>query len=168
MKVHCPLCRTEFIKQISRNTFLESLFRLLGIYAFRCQVCAHGFVKVVPGLRSRVQRFDHRQYFRLQANVPAIFLSDTSRQRDVVTELSMGGCTLKTDVALLTGSFIQVNLETSDQESPIAIETAMVRTIRPLSVGIEFLEFQPLEKRRLGEYIHGLLLTRPPTLEPSL
>lgn len=168
MKVHCPLCRTPFIKQVSRNTLFESLLRFLRIYSFRCQVCAHGFVKLVPGLHSRVQRLDHRQYFRLQANVPATFLSDTSRQRDLVTELSMGGCTLKTDVALVTGSFIQVNLETSDQDLPIAIETGMVRTIRPLSVGIEFLEFQPSEKRRLGEYIRGLLLTHPPTLEPSL
>ena len=72
----------------------------------------------------------------------------------------MGGCTLQTATALTKGAFLHLNLQPSEREPAIVVETAMVRSVRPESVGLEFLEFEGGQKERLARFVRSLLLSR--------
>jgi hypothetical protein len=74
----------------------------------------------------------------------------------------MGGCTLQTTASLTKGAFLHLNLQPSDDEPAIVVETAMVRSVRPECVGLEFLEFEGEQKDRLARFVRSLLLTRQP------
>jgi PilZ domain-containing protein len=70
----------------------------------------------------------------------------------------MGGCTLKAETPLSQGAFLQLLLQPSDREPPIRVETAIVRSVRSRSVGLQFLEFPAGEKDRLSQCVHSLLV----------
>lgn len=103
---------------------------------------------------------DKRQFERLPTNVRATIVGPQGRSEDLVTDLSMGGCTLQTTTPLTKGSFLHLNLQPSEGEAAIVVDTAMVRSVRSKSVGLEFLEFEGGQKERLAHLVRDLLLRR--------
>jgi c-di-GMP-binding flagellar brake protein YcgR len=103
---------------------------------------------------------DKRQFERLPTNVRATIVGAQGRSEDLITDLSMGGCTLQTTATLTKGAFLHLNLQPSERESAIVVETAMVRSVRSERVGLEFLEFEGGQKERLAQFVCGLLMTR--------
>ncbi len=137
---------------------MERLLNRMNLFPFRCQLCTNQFRAFRPGTRSPSQAFDRRQYKRLSANFPAMSIVEEPRAKDVVTDLSMDGCTLQTSSALPRGSFLQLQLNPASGQEPISVETAMVCSVRPTSMGIRFLEFHPEDRRRLSQLVLGLLI----------
>ena len=162
MKPECPQCHATIVRRISQPGPVERLFNFFSIYSFRCQLCAHRYRRLSVGANNVAPISEKRQFERLPTNVRAIIVGPQGRSEDVITDLSMGGCTLQTTASLTKGAFLHLNLQPSDDESAIVVETAMVRSVRPECVGLEFLEFEGEQKDRLARFVRSLLLTRQP------
>jgi hypothetical protein len=162
MKPECPQCHATIVRRISQPGPVERLFNFFSIYSFRCQLCAHRYRRLSVGANIVAAISEKRQFERLPTNVRAIIVGPQGRSEDVITDLSMGGCTLQTTASLTKGAFLHLNLQPSDDEPAIVVETAMVRSVRPECVGLEFLEFEGEQKDRLARFVRSLLLTRQP------
>ncbi len=160
MKPECPQCHADIARRITQSGPVEHLLNFFSIYSFRCQLCAHRYRKFVVGTDGVALQSDKRQFERLPANVRATIVGPQGRSKDLITDLSMGGCTLQTTTALTKGAFLHLNLQPSEREAAIVVETAMVRSVRSECVGLEFLEFEGGQKERLARFVHGLLLAR--------
>jgi len=144
-----------------RRTYVEGVFghlvSLARLYPFRCQVCTYRFRALRFGMQRSAQVPDRRQYQRIAAGFAA-FLDGQQRREEQVKDFSMGGCTLQAGAALSEGTFLHLLLQTSDREPPIRVDTAIVRSVRSRSVGLQFLEFPAGEKDRLSQFVYSLLV----------
>jgi c-di-GMP-binding flagellar brake protein YcgR len=137
---------------------IERLLSRINVYPCRCQLCTNRFRVFHAGARHSTQAFDRRQYIRLPASIEVQVLDH--KQLPVtnrITEISMDGCTLQT-TGFPKGSFIGLVLKPMVEEEAIHVETAMVCSVRPLSMGVRFLEIQPEHYRRLAQVVLGLLV----------
>ena len=160
MKPECPQCHATIVRRISQPGPVERLFNFFSIYSFRCQLCAYRYRRLSVGANNVAPISEKRQFERLPTNVRAIIGGPQGRSENLITDLSMGGCTLQTGATLTKGAFLHLNLQPSGDESAIVVETAMVRSVRPECVGLEFLEFEGEQKDRLARFVRSLLLTR--------
>jgi len=71
--------------------------------------------------------------------------------------LSLGGCALESPLKLMEGMMFNLRLQPPDVNPAINVETAIVRSVRPPVVGLEFLRINPTEQFRLIQYVAGLL-----------
>ena len=160
MKPECPQCHADIARRITPSGPVEHLLNFFSIYSFRCQLCAHRYRKFVIGADGIALPSDKRQFERLPTNVRATIVGPQGRSEDLITDLSMGGCTLQTTTALTKGTFLHLNLQPLEREAAIVVETAMVRSVRSECVGLEFLELERGHKERLAYFVRGLLLAR--------
>ena len=156
--LHCPSCETSFVRLTSPEGSIERLLSRINVYPFRCQLCTNHFRVFHAGARHSTQAFDRRQYIRLPASIEAQVhdhkqLPVTNR----ITEISMDGCTLQT-TGFTKGAFIKLILKPTVEEETIHIETAIVCSVHPLSMGLRFLEIPPAHYRRLAQIVLGLLV----------
>ncbi|WP_447978666.1 PilZ domain-containing protein [Candidatus Nitrospira bockiana] len=162
MKPVCPRCRADAVRPIVRDGPVERLLQFVRLYSFRCQLCTHRFRALLSSRPPAVLHYDKREYTRLPARIEAKILGEPIAT-DLVTDLSMGGCTLQTTAPLTKGAFVHLQLKPRPDEPGINVETAMVRSVRTRAVGLEFIELEWQEKRRLTELIRGLLLAQEPS-----
>lgn len=158
--LHCPSCGTPFVRVTHRSGILEQWLTRLNLFPFRCQLCTNQFRAFYPTAKNATQSFDRRQYRRLPTSFPAVCAVDEPRTSAVVTDISMGGCTLKAEAPFARGTFLYLNLEPPDEDVPIRVETAVVCSVRSSSMGIRFLEYHPPDKPRLSHYILSLLISQ--------
>ena len=138
---------------------MERIFNRFRMFSFRCQLCTARFRVYRSQPPSRTSASDRRQYKRLPVSFRANLLSENAIRIDNrVTDISMGGCTLETTATLPQGSFIELVIKPASDEEPIKIETAMVCSSRPESMGIRFLEMVADDKNRLSQVILSLLV----------
>ena len=157
-KLHCPSCGTSFVRVTYQENRVERLLSRFNVFPFRCQLRTNRFRAFESGALHITQAFDRRQYARLNASIDALIfdhkqLPVTNR----ITDISMDGCTLQT-TGFPKGSFIELVLRPAAEEDTIRIETALVCSVRPLSMGIRFLEVPPEHYRRLAQVVLGLLV----------
>ncbi|MBH0201626.1 MAG: PilZ domain-containing protein [Nitrospira sp.] len=137
------------------------------MFSFRCQLCTARFRVYRSQPPDRTSVSDRRQYKRLPVSFRANLLTENAMRMDNrVTDISMGGCTLETTATLPQGSFIELVIKPASDEEPIKIETAMVCSSRPESMGIRFLEMVSDDKSRLSQVILSLLVGQ--SLHPHL
>ncbi len=146
---------------------MERFLNRFRIFSFRCQLCTARFRAYRNQLPGQTSAVDRREYKRLPVSFRANLLSENSVRIDNrVTDISMGGCTLETRTALPEGTFIELVIKPASDEEPIKIETAMVCSSRPESMGIRFLEIVATDKNRLSQVILSLLVGQ--TFHPNL
>ena len=151
-----------FIQRIAQTRLVGSLLTRFSIQPFRCQLCRHRFIKLASGSEQENRINGTRQYKRVPTQVSATLIGDFPARHEVISELSMGGCTLqRPQLPLKTGAFSQMIVKTSESEEPIRIETVMIRSVRSEGAGVEFLEFRDAEKKRLSEFVEALLISQP-------
>ncbi len=159
-ELHCPNCGTPFIRVTHQEGGVERLLSYANVFPFRCQLCTNRFRAFYSGARHNTQAFDRRQYTRLTASIEAQVLG---RNQPIVTnritDISMDGCTLQT-TGFPKGAFIELVLKPTVENEMIHIETAMVCSVRPLSMGIRFLEIPPEHYSRLAQVVLGLLVSQ--------
>lgn len=163
MKLECPYCHADIVRRIRMEGPIERLSNLFSFYSFRCQLCAQRFRSRLSGSEIPTLSGDKRQFERLLTHLPAMVVGANERSDDVITDLSIAGCTLHTSASLDRGAFVHLRLRPSMHEPVIFIETAMVRSTRYQTVGLEFLEFEREEKTRLSQFIRSLFLQRAAT-----
>jgi len=138
----------------------------VNVFLFRCQLCTNRFRAFYSGARYNTQAFDRRQYRRLPASIEAqVFDHKQPAVTNQITDISMDGCALQT-TGFLKGAFVELVLKPTVEEETIRIETAMVCSVRPSSMGVRFLEVSPEHHRRLGQIVLGLLVSQ--SLHPTI
>jgi c-di-GMP-binding flagellar brake protein YcgR len=157
-ELHCPNCGVPFVRVTYQENRVERLLSRVNVFPFRCQLCTKRFRAFYSGARHNTQAFDRRQYTRLMASIEAQVLDRKQLPlTNQITDISMNGCTLQT-TEFPKGAFIELVLKPTVEEEAIRIETAMVCSLRPLSMGIRFLEISPEHYRRLAQVVLGLLV----------
>jgi predicted RNA-binding Zn-ribbon protein involved in translation (DUF1610 family) len=156
----CPNCGRTFVRRSHRKGLWEYLCSFLLIYPYRCQLCAHRFL-ATPKLPSRTA---HREFERLHVRFPASFRSaymDRTRTGEgTVTTLSIRGCSLTAQHPLRKGNFLRLHIRYAEEEAPIEIDVAVVRSSTSRQLGVEFLSMQPDEEARLRRLLEHLLYGR--------
>lgn len=139
---------------------MERVLQQLNVVPFRCQLCMNKFRAFHRGAGGRPQVPDRRQYKRLPTSIQAQFLADNRiRSTNRITDISMDGCTLQT-TGLPRGTFLGLVLKPDQEDESIRIETAMVCSVHPTSVGLRFLEIPLPDQRRLSQVVLGLLVSQ--------
>jgi c-di-GMP-binding flagellar brake protein YcgR len=75
-----------------------------------------------------------------------------------ILDISMGGCMFHTEARLREGSILQMGLDLPDESSPVNVEAAIVRSVRPGRAGVEFLRIEHGQRERLQRFIRGLII----------
>lgn len=156
-ELHCPACGTPCIRVISGTSLIEKTLNRLSIFHVRCQLCTARFQARRPGNRVTSQAFDRREYRRLPANFAATLILDQPAAGGLVTDISMGGCALQATTTLTRGTFVKFVLHGPSGQGDINVDSAMICSVQPQSVGVKFLEFDPEDKQRMGQLILELL-----------
>jgi len=139
---------------------MERVLQQLNVVPFRCQLCMNKFRAFHRGAGGRPQAPDRRQYKRLPTSIQVQFLADNRiRSTNRITDISMDGCTLQT-TGLPRGTFLGLVLKPDQEDESIRIETAMVCSVHPTSVGLRFLEIPLPDQRRLSQVVLGLLVSQ--------
>jgi c-di-GMP-binding flagellar brake protein YcgR len=157
--LHCPSCGTPFVRVTYDEGTVERMLNRLKVFPFRCQLCTKRFRAFWAGSPNATQSVDRRQYKRLPTSFQANVLPDNAVRTDNrVTDISMGGCTLETTATLPRGTFLELMIKPASDEETIRVETAMVCSVRPESMGVRFLELEDKDKHRLSQVILSLLV----------
>jgi hypothetical protein len=158
--LHCPNCGTPFVRVAPQAGMMERVLQQLNVFQFRCQLCMNKFLAFHRESGKTLQPFDRRQYKRLPTSIQAQFLADNRMQStNRVTDISMDGCTLQT-TGLPRGTFLGLVLKPDQADESIRVETAMVCSVHPTSVGLRFLEIPLSDQRRLSQVVLGLLVSQ--------
>jgi len=158
--LHCPNCGTPFVRVAPQSGMVERVLQHLNVVPFRCQLCMNKFHAFSREATRSAQASDRRQYKRLPTSIQAQFLADNRiRSTNRITDISMDGCTLQT-TGLPRGTFLGLVLKPDREDEAIRIETAMVCSVRPTSVGLRFLEIPLPDQRRLSQVVLGLLVSQ--------
>jgi hypothetical protein len=153
----CPKCGKDFVRRTLRKGLHEYILSAVYIYPYRCQLCAHRFLRPEPGERYDESTLDKRQYERIDIKFPVTFTGDKAGGTGTVGRLSLGGCELECPLKLMEGMMFHVQLQPPGISPAIHIETAVVRSVRPPIAGLEFLRTNPTEQFRLIQFVAGLL-----------
>ena len=156
-ELYCPACGTPCVRVTTGASLIERTLNRFSIFQVRCQLCTTRFQARRPGNRLTTQEFDRREYRRLSANFAATLILDHPAAGGVVTDISMGGCTLQATTSLPRGTFVRFVLHGPSGQPDIKVDSAMICSIQPQSIGMKFLEFQPEHKQRMGQLILELL-----------
>ncbi len=157
MATECLQCKKAVVRRIRRQGQLEHLLSVFYLFPFRCQLCSRRFRAFKWGRQYVRQPVDRRQYQRLATNFPVSFSWEQVSGEGIATNISLGGCKLETNVQLVQGALLQLQLQVPGCEPEIQVEAAVVRTIQSESVGVQFLQLTESEKKRLGRFVLELL-----------
>ena len=98
------------MRRASRIGALEQVLSLVYVYPFRCQLCRRRFRALQWGVRYTKQPEDTRQYKRQPMTFLVTFSGQQMRGEGVGTDISLGGCRLRTDAQLWKGTLLQVQV----------------------------------------------------------
>ena len=124
MKRRCPHCGLDTVRRIRRKGRLDFLLTMMGVWPFRCQHCAYRFRRLTPA--ARFTKTDRREYERLPTEIGATISGKPSGECDQIVDLSMGGCRIKTQMALPPSALLHLQLALPDRERVVTVQTAMV------------------------------------------
>jgi hypothetical protein len=154
---NCPTCASEFIQRIRRTTVYERLVSLFSIYPFSCQLCGAKFSLFQPGVRYVRTDEDQRAHQRISVDLPILLTHGSSICHGSAFEISMRGCSVKTQGRLGMGSIVGVALNIPGENDSLTVEAAIVRNSSGDRLGLEFLRFQGRERQRLRQFVQILL-----------
>ena len=157
-QVKCPNCARQFVRRIAPFGLGEMLLGIIYIYPFRCQLCSFRFRMPQFGVRYVRVEEDHREYDRMALKFPLTFQANQLSGVGTANNISMGGCSFETSVALTSGTILQMGLQVTHEVTPVLVDAAIVRHVGGASVGVEFLQWQQHERERLQLFVRGLLI----------
>jgi hypothetical protein len=154
----CPHCGRRRARRCHRVGALERALSGVYVYPFRCQVCGRRFRALAWGKRYLRRPADHREWERVTVRAPVVLRSSHVMAPGEATDLSLEGCTAKTATAtrLDVGTAVRVSLGLVAGEAPIEVQEAVVRSVRDDAIGVQFVRFQPEERRRLRRVVADL------------
>jgi hypothetical protein len=159
MEVRCPRCGKDFVRRVQREGLAEIVASMVHLYPFACQLCAHRFRAWQWDIRHVAQPVDRRRYERLSVNFPMAFSTDAGGGNGTTLDISLSGCAFKA-APPPPGSLVQLQLHAPGLERPLVVDAAVVRSVRSMYVGAEFLRLRPEELYRLTQFVASMLTAR--------
>jgi hypothetical protein len=157
----CPHCGIWLVKKAPRRGLREYLLSVLTVGPYRCQVCTHRFLAFLwwPGINTS------REYNRISVRYPVLLspaLEDDRipHEEGTLLDISIRGCAIRSNVPLHKGNLLCLQIRLTDQEPPIEIEIATVRTVTGRRVGLEFVRINHDEETRLRRLLLTLMHNR--------
>ena len=160
MQVRCPRCGRDFVRLVRREGLAEIVASAARLHSFACQLCAHRFRVWRWSLRQTTQPIDRRQYERIHVNFPMSFSADSGGVNGTTLDLSMGGCGFKAEPPPAPGAVVKLKLYATGLEHPLVVDAAVVRSVRSIYTGVEFLRLSPTEQYRLTQFVANTLTER--------
>jgi hypothetical protein len=117
-------------------------------------------------MRFRRTPVDRREYERVPVRLPATFASPHQSGEGEISDLSLGGCTMRTETSLTSGDALRLSFHLPRAPVPIVIDVALVRATPPGAVGLHFERISEAEHARLRALM-GALVGRPDGLGPG-
>jgi hypothetical protein len=139
---------------------------MFGVYPFRCQTCGRRFRARSPAHFSRVP-VDRREYERVPVRLAATFVTPHVSGEGEISDLSLGGCTMRTETPLVTGDTLCLTFHLPRAPVPIVIDVARVRSAPTGSAGLHFQQISSAERARLSALM-GALVSRPDGLRHGI
>ena len=156
----CPRCSREYVRRVRRVGLAERLISLFYVYPFRCQLCGHRFQLLQWGVKYKRLEEDRREYERMPVSFPATFVADGVNGQGLVVDISIAGCSLRTESQIAEGKIVSMGLPVANETHPVRVKAAIVRSFQAGRAGVEFLQFDNGERERLQSFIRGLILDR--------
>ncbi len=156
MEPPCPQCGKDYVRRTRRDGLFEQVASVFYLYPFRCQLCMYRFRAFQWGTRYTRGPVDKREYERIPTWIPVTVSGEGVEGTGVVTDLSMAGCALQTSVRPDEGALLQLVLQLTDPAQTVTVEAAVVRSIRPAGLGLQFLRVGMEDKDRLSRHIQAL------------
>ena len=151
----CPDCGETHVGRTNRRG-LERLLSVLYVYPFRCRICGHRFLAVQWGQRYATRTVDRRQYERMAAHIPVVFGAGDVDGEGVVTEISIDGCTIQTEVTMSRGTHLPLRMQCSPTRT-ITVAHAVVRSVHGRAIGIQFVQLGAREHDAIHRLVCELL-----------
>jgi hypothetical protein len=129
---------------------------VLHLYPFRCQLCSARFRAFQSRHYTDHGSGDRREYDRLMVQVPMSLGSGLEHAQGETVDLSLGGCSVRTDAAFAPGSTVQVRLRLG-QAGDVEVEAAIVRSHREGGLGLQFERIAAADRDRLRRYLDRFL-----------
>ena len=107
---------------------------------------------------------DRREYERVSVRLPATFETHHLSGEGEITDLSLGGCTLRTETPLVNGDTLRLTFHLPRAPAPIVIDVALVRSTPIGITGLHFEQISSPEHARLRALM-GALVGRPDGLD---
>jgi len=148
---NCPKCRTRKVQLAPQRGIAERLVGLVTIYPNRCQLCSHRFM----AFRGRPGFIPRRDYQRVRVLYPVWFhstllsKSPSRGQEGTMVNLSIKGCRIEAEVRIPKGSHLKLEFEVSEDQAPITVEEALVRSQSGTGIGLKFLRIRDQERKRI-------------------
>jgi c-di-GMP-binding flagellar brake protein YcgR len=99
---------------------------------------------------------DLRDYPRFEVNVPVSFFGDQINGKGAITNLSAGGCAVRGDAKAQIGSFLELNVDLPAPHQKLIVEVAVVRWSIGTNFGLDFLQMDSEQEKRLSRFIKTL------------
>lgn len=93
---------------------------------------------------------------RFEVNFGSTFAGELLAGQGTVTNLSLGGCSIESNITLPPGSTIGLKIALPDSSWPLEVERAVVRWVRGNLFGLEFNSLSDAETTRLHQLIQDL------------
>lgn len=160
MEVRCPRCGRDYVRLVRREGLADVVASAAGFHPFACQLCAHRFRAWQWGFRVHAEPVDRRRYERIHVNFPLSFSTDSGGGKGTVLDLSMGGCGFRSEPPPSPGAILRLELHAPGLAQPLIVEAAVVRSVRSIYTGAEFLRLSPEEQYRLTQFVANTLTER--------
>lgn len=99
---------------------------------------------------------ESRKHLRSAVQLPISFKGDKLAGEGVVFNLSLEGCAVGSDTTIKPGSYLQLRIQTSQQELPIEVELSAARWSEGREFGLEFIRIRAEEQERLRQFVKSL------------
>jgi hypothetical protein len=156
LEIVCSKCRKPFVHAARKRGFLDHLLHWVYLHPYVCKVCRHRFYVMQWGFRPTETHMDSESYRMRPVRIHAAVLDERSHREGDVTDLSMGGCMMELAAPLLEGTLLTIHLDALDDQPPIVVEAAIVRTALKTRAEFEFLRLAKAEEERLNRFVTNL------------
>jgi hypothetical protein len=156
MDIVCSQCRKPFVQAVRQEGLLDHLLHWIYVHPYRCRVCWRRFYVMQWGFHPAVVPMDAGQYRMRPVQLHGTLLDERGHREGDITDLSISSCMIELTSPLLEGTLLGVHLDALEDEPPIVVEAAIVRSALGARAEVEFLRMAPKEWERLNRFVTSL------------
>jgi c-di-GMP-binding flagellar brake protein YcgR len=131
--------------------FAEQLLAHLRLFPFRCQFCEKRFMAVQWEKDASSSPQDRRKSARTSVRCGVTFFSADVTGEGTVTDLSSGGCFIKTAVSVPEGAALALQIQLANQQM-VKVDRAVVRRSFE-GLGVQFVSLREAEEAQLTRFL---------------
>ena len=101
---------------------------------------------------------ERRKYQRFEVSLPVSFSFDRTEGEGQITNISMGGCAVDSEIDVGEGAFVRLTVAVAEQgkPTPMEVDLAPVRWTKDGKFGMEFIGMAYGAQQRLYRLINSL------------